>query len=77
MAISRIYLSWARGGLRGMREAGRTNSHWQLARHLCDPRQSAWNPVFFSGCLAELEAAAGDHERALALFDQRRFGDGS
>jgi predicted ATPase len=67
VAISRVYLSWARG-LRGDPRHGADG-----LRNTLDGYASQGNRLgvpYFLGCLAELEAAAGDHGRALALIDQ-------
>jgi predicted ATPase len=67
VAISRIYLSWARGGL------GDARSGADELRSSLDTYATQGNRLgtpFFLGCLAELEAAAEDHERALALIDE-------
>jgi hypothetical protein len=67
LAISRIYLSWARGGLGDVRSGAdklrsSLNTYATQGNRLGTP--------YFLGCLAELEAAAGEHERALALIDE-------
>ena len=67
VAISRIYLSWARGGL------GDARGGADELRNSLDTYATQGNRLgtpYFLGCLAELEAAAGDHERALALIDE-------
>jgi predicted ATPase len=67
VAISRIYLSWARGGL------GDARSGADELRSLLDTYATQSNRLgtpYFLGCLAELEAAAGDHDRAFALIDE-------
>jgi predicted ATPase len=66
-AISRIYLSWARSGL------GDARSGANELRGSLDTYATQGNRLgtpYFLGCLAELEAAAGDNERALALIDE-------
>jgi predicted ATPase len=67
LAISRIYLSWARGGLGDVRSGAdelrsSLNTYATQGNRLGTP--------YFLGCLAELEAAAAEHERALALIDE-------
>jgi predicted ATPase len=67
VAISRIYLSWARGGL------GDARGGADELRNSLDTYATQGNRLgtpYFLGCLAELEAAAGDNERALALIDE-------
>ena len=67
VAISRIYLSWARGRL------GDARGGADELRSSLDTYATQGNRLgtpYFLGCLAELEAAAGDHERALALIDE-------
>ena len=67
VAISRVYLSWARGGL------GDARSGVDQLRNSLDTYATQGNRLgvpYFLGCLAELEAAAGDNERALALIDE-------
>jgi predicted ATPase len=67
VAISRIYLSWARGGL------GDARGGPDELRNSLDTYATQGNRLgtpYFLGCLAELEAAAGDHERALALINE-------
>ena len=67
VAISRIYLSWARGGLGDVRTGA------DELRSSLDTYATQGNRLgtpYFLGCLAELEAAAGDDERALALIDE-------
>jgi adenylate cyclase len=67
VAISRIYLSWARGGL------GDARSGADELRSSLDTYATQGNRLgtpYFLGCLAELEAEAGEHERALALIDE-------
>ena len=67
VAISRIYLSWARGGL------GDARGGADELRNSLDTYATQGNRLgtpYFLGCLAELEAAAGDHERALALINE-------
>jgi adenylate cyclase len=67
VAISRIYLSWAwgrlgdaRGGVNELRNS--LDTYATQSNRLGTP--------YFLGCLAELEAAAGDHDRALASIDE-------
>jgi predicted ATPase len=67
VAISRIYLSWARGGL------GDARSGADELRSSLDTYATQGNRLgtpYFLGCLAELEAAARDHGRALVLIDE-------
>jgi predicted ATPase len=67
VAISRVYLSWARGGL------GDARGGADELRNSLDTYAAQGNRLgtpYFLGCLAELEAAAGDNERALALIDE-------
>ena len=67
VAISRIYLSWARGGL------GDARGGADELRSSLDTYATQGNRLgtpYFLGCLAELEAAARDHGRALALIDE-------
>ena len=67
VAISRIYLSWARGGL------GDARGGADDLRNSLDTYATQGNRLgtpYFLGCLAELEATAGDHERALALINE-------
>jgi predicted ATPase len=66
VTISRIYLSWARGRL------GDARSGADELRSSLDTYATQGNRLgtpYFLGCLAELEAAAGDHGRGLALID--------
>ena len=51
-----------------MREAGRTNSATRSTPYATQGNRLG--TPYFLGCLAELEAAAGDHERALTLIDE-------
>jgi predicted ATPase len=67
VAISRAYLSWVRGRLCDARSGAdelrsTLNAYAGQGNRLGVP--------YFLGCLAELEAAAGDNERALALIDE-------
>jgi adenylate cyclase len=67
VAISRLYLSWARGRL------GDAQSAADELRRSLDAYASQGNRLgvpYLLGCLAELEAAAGDAARALALIDE-------
>ena len=67
VAISHIYLSWARGGL------GDARGGADDLRNSLDTYATQGNRLgtpYFLGCLAELEATAGDHERALALINE-------
>jgi predicted ATPase len=67
VAISRMYLSWARGGLDDARSGA------DELRNALDTYATQGNRLgtpYFLGCLAELEAAAEDLERALALIDE-------
>jgi predicted ATPase len=67
VAISHVYLSWARGRL------GDARSGADELRKSLDLYTSQGNRLgvpYFLGCLAELEAAAGDGERELALIDE-------
>jgi hypothetical protein len=67
VAISRVYLSWARGRL------GDARSGADELRSSLDAYASQGNRLgvpYLLGCLAELEAAAGDSERALELIDE-------
>jgi adenylate cyclase len=67
VAISRVYLSWARGRL------GDAQGSAHELRSSLDAYASQGNRLgvpYFLGCLAQLEAAAGDPERALALIDE-------
>jgi predicted ATPase len=67
VAISRVYLSWARGRL------GKARGGADELRSSLDAYASQGNRLgvpYFLGCLAELEAAAGDNEGALALIDE-------
>jgi predicted ATPase len=67
VAISRIYLSWARGGL-GDARSGADELRSALDTYAT---QGNWlGTPYFLGCLAELEATAEDHGRALALIDE-------
>jgi predicted ATPase len=67
VAISRVYLSWARGGL------GDARTGADELRNSLDTYATQGNRLgvpYFLGCLAELEAAAADNEGALALIDE-------
>jgi predicted ATPase len=67
VAISRVYLSWARGRLADARGSADELRSW------LDAYASQGNRLgvpYFLGCLADLEVAAGDNERALALIDE-------
>jgi predicted ATPase len=62
-----VYLSWAQGRL------GEARSGADELRSSLDAYATQGNLLgvpYFLGCLAELEAAAGDAERALALIDE-------
>jgi predicted ATPase len=66
-AVSRIYLNWARGRLGGARR-GADDLRDTIAAYT-----SQGNRIFLPsllGFLAELEAAAGEAERALATIDE-------
>jgi predicted ATPase len=67
VTISRIYLSWARGRL------GDARCGADELRNSLDTYATQGNRLgtpYFLGCHAELEAAAGDNERALVLIDE-------
>jgi predicted ATPase len=67
VAAARIYLSWARGRL-GDARCGADDLRNSLAEWTSQGNRLG-TPYFLS-CLAELEATAGDTERALALIDE-------
>jgi predicted ATPase len=66
-ALSRVYLSWARGRL-GDARGGADELRNSIADYASQGNR-AGIPAYF-GFLAELEAAAGDADRALTLIDE-------
>jgi predicted ATPase len=66
-AIARVYLSWARGRL-GDARSGVGELRDSLAAYMSQGNR-LWVPTFL-GLLAELEAAVGDADRALAAIDE-------
>ena len=67
VALSRVYLSWARGRLGDARHGAE-----EIRKSITEYRNQGnqLGMPLFLGFLAELEAAAGDTDRALAVIDE-------